>query len=143
MILEDSKGLEKIIEYSKKGSKMSMEYSKDSDKIPICLNFVDLVIVLQKVGTKLLVFARSYKFSDIGHCSAQINTNMLTFCWFGHDFLVVRLQFLYHLIVVMFRKVNVGSRQFGHFLFNNHWSCWITRYWLVCITPSRPKLYNA
>ena len=60
MILEDSKGLEKIIEYSKKGSKMSMEYSKDSDKIPICLNFVDLVIVLQKVGTKLLVFARSY-----------------------------------------------------------------------------------
>jgi hypothetical protein len=70
-----------------------MDYSK---KIPEDSIFANILLIWslyysnqQKIGIKLLVFAKSYKFSEIGHCSAQINTNMLIFCWFGHDFLIV------------------------------------------------------
>ena len=61
-----------------------MEYSK---KIPKGSSFAKILLFWslyysnqQKVGTKLLVLARSYKFSEIGHCSAQINTNLLILC---------------------------------------------------------------
>ena len=73
-----------------------MEYSKYSKKISNDSSFAFFcwfghctTHINKKVGTKLLVFTRSYKFSEIDHCSAQINTNVLIFCWFGDDFLVV------------------------------------------------------
>ena len=65
-------------------------------KIPKDFNFAIILLIWslyysnqQKIDIKLFVFAKSYKFRKIGHYNVHINTNLLIFSWFGHDFLVV------------------------------------------------------
>ena len=69
-----------------------LEYSQKNPNTSTFTKICWLVIVLvnqPKILATNCWFLQNVQNQWIGHCSVRINTDLLIFCWFGHNFLVV------------------------------------------------------